>query len=190
MNSFLDPYHAPYKNQHRYWSGLLLVLRFLLYLISVVVPRNPAVNLLAISVCIAGLLVWAWNIHGVYKKRHLDALESSFFLNLVILCIATYQVKLARGNQAAVAYTSVSIVFITFIAIITVHFYHQVINTRIWRLYVRPKLQFTRKVTKQYVCLQDEVQLGETTTPNLLPTTTHINIHAHEPLDLLFVQEL
>ena len=185
MNFFLDAYHAPYKNHHRYWSGLLLVFRFLLYLISVVVSQNPAVNLLAISVCIAGLQVWAWNIHGVYKKRHLDALESSFFLNLVILCIATYQVKVAGGNQAAVAYTSVSVAFITFIAIVTVHFYQQVINTRIWRLYLHPKLHFTRKLTQQYVRFQDEVQLAETPTPNPLPTTTHINIHVREPLDLL-----
>ena len=185
MNCFLDAYHAPYKNQHRYWSGLLLVLRSLLYLISVIVPRNPDVNLLAISVCMAGLQVWAWNIHGVYKKKHLDVLESSFFLNLIILCVATYQVKLAGGNQAAVAYTSVSIAFITFIAIVTIHFYQQVISSRIWRLYLHSKLQYTRKLTQQYEHLQEDAELADTPTPNRLPTTTHINIHVREPLDLL-----
>ena len=184
MNCFLDAYHAPYKNQHRYWSGLLLVLRSLLYLISVIVPRNPSVNLLAISVCMAGLQVWAWNIHGVYKRKHLDVLESSFFLNLIILCIATYQVELAGGNQAAVAYTSVSIAFVTFIAIVTIHFYQQITSSRIWRLYLHPKLQYTRKLTQQYEHLQD-MEPAETPTPTPLPTTTHINIHVREPLDLL-----
>ena len=29
LKAFLDAYHAPYKAKHRYWPGLLLVLRFL-----------------------------------------------------------------------------------------------------------------------------------------------------------------
>ena len=56
---------------------------------------------------------------------------------------------------------------------------------RIWRLNLYPKLQFTRKLTQQYVRLQDEVKLAETPTPNPLPNTIHTDIHVREPLDLL-----
>ena len=33
MKAFLDAYHAPYKLKHRYWTGLLLLLRCGLYLV-------------------------------------------------------------------------------------------------------------------------------------------------------------
>ncbi len=50
LRSFLDAHHAPYKTQHCYWTGLLLLIRFLLFIVSVVIsintPRDPSVNLL------------------------------------------------------------------------------------------------------------------------------------------------
>ena len=33
LKPFMDSYHAPYKAKHRYWPGLLLVLRFALLLV-------------------------------------------------------------------------------------------------------------------------------------------------------------
>ena len=38
-------------------------------------------------------------------------------MNLIVLSVATYHIKLAEGNQLAVGYTSVSIAFATFIGI-------------------------------------------------------------------------
>ena len=50
VRSFFDAYHAPYKEKHRYWTGLLLLLHFFLFIISAVIdinsPRDPSVNLL------------------------------------------------------------------------------------------------------------------------------------------------
>ena len=59
----------------------------------------------------------------VYKSWNLNALEVSFILNLGILAVATYYVKLSGGIQAAVAYTSVGIAFLTFVGIVTYHIY-------------------------------------------------------------------
>ena len=36
LRMFLEPYHAPYTFQHRYWTGLLLLVRVVLYIISAV----------------------------------------------------------------------------------------------------------------------------------------------------------
>ena len=33
---FIDPYHAPYTFKHRYWTGLLLLSRVLLYIVSAI----------------------------------------------------------------------------------------------------------------------------------------------------------
>ena len=48
----------------------------------------------------------------------MDALEGSFVLNLIILVSATYHVEPSKQVQVAVGYTSVSITFATFIAIL------------------------------------------------------------------------
>ena len=62
----------------------------------------------------------------VYKSWYLNALEVPFILNLGILAAATYHVKLTGGSQAAVAYTSVGIAFLTFVGIVTYHIYLQI----------------------------------------------------------------
>ena len=54
--------------------------------------------------------------------RYVNALEGSFFLNLIISSAVNYCVNLLGGNQLIVAYvwtTSVSIAFATFIGILT-----------------------------------------------------------------------
>ena len=122
LKSFMDPYHAPYKPKHRYWPGLLLVLRFVLltvFAFEFEPQKDTSINLLAILVGVGILHLWAWISGGVYKHWCLDALEGSFALNLIILVGATCYVKLTNGNQLAAGYTSVSIALATFIGILT-----------------------------------------------------------------------
>ena len=122
LKSFMDPYHAPYKPKHRYWPGLLLVLRFVLltvFAFEFEPQKDTSINLLAILVGVGILHLWAWISGGVYKHWYLDALEGSFALNLIILVGATCYVKLTNGNQLAASYTSVSIALATFIGILT-----------------------------------------------------------------------
>ena len=119
LKPFMDSYHAPYKAKHRYWPGLLLVLRLVLLLVFAFnVQEEHSVNLLAILVGTGLLHFWVWASGGVYKNWYLDILEGSFALNLIILAAATYHVTLTRGNQLAVGYTSISIAFVTFIGIL------------------------------------------------------------------------
>ena len=122
LKPFIDSYHAPYKAKHRYWPGLLLVLRLVLFVVFAFNPQqDPSINLLAILVGVGMLHMWAWVNGGVYRSWCLDALEGSFALNLIVLAAATYHIKLAVGNQLsqlAIGYTSISIVFMTFIVIL------------------------------------------------------------------------
>ena len=149
LKPFMDSYHAPYKAKHRYWPGLLLVLRFVLLLVFALNPQqDPSINLLAILLGAAILQLWAWFSGGVYKKWCLDALEGSFVLNLIILVGATYHVKLTGGNQLVVGYTSVSIALATFIAILTYHIFQQVRHTKLWKRVPKLNLVF-KKLNKK-----------------------------------------
>ena len=119
VKPFMDSYHAPYKAKHRYWPGLLLVLRFVLLLVFAFnSEENPSINLLAILVANGFVVGWAWVSGGVYRNSCLDALECSFALNLITLVGATSYVNQPQGNQLIVGYTSVSIAFATFTCIV------------------------------------------------------------------------
>ena len=49
IKSFLDTYHAPYTDKHRYWTGLMLLFRVVLFFISAVnALGDTSVNLVAI----------------------------------------------------------------------------------------------------------------------------------------------
>ena len=147
LKPFMDSYHAPYKPKHRYWPGLLLVLRFVLTLVFAF--NDPSINLLAIVVGAGILQLWAWVSGGVYKNWCLDALEGSFALNLTILGAATYYVDQINGNKLAVWYMSVAIALVTFIAILAYHMFQQLRQTKLWKKVPKLKLEFKKLNTKQ-----------------------------------------
>ena len=149
LKPFMDAYHAPYKVKHRYWPGLLLLLRFVLLLVFVVNPQqDPSINLLAILLGCGMLQLWSG---GVYKNWCLDALEGSFMLNLTMLCAVTYHVKLSGGNELAVGYTSVSIALATFIGILAYHILQRLRQTKLWKKVPKLNLKFKKLNTKQKV---------------------------------------
>ena len=169
LKPFMDSYHAPYKPKHRYWPGLLLVLRFVLFLVFAVNhQQDPSINLLAILVGAGILQLWAWVSGGVYKNWCLDALEGSFVLNLIVLSVATYHVQLSGGNQLAVGYTSVSIAFATFIGILAYHIFQQVRHTKLWKKMpkLNMKLRFkelNKKLNKKLSTKQTEENMNNLT---------------------------
>ena len=134
IKTFLDAHHAPYADKHRYWPGLLLLIRFILFLIFILNALGEAsINLLSISAAAVGLFTIGFLTEKIYKSWYLSILEVSFISNLIILSLATYHVNLAGGSQAAVAYTSLSIAFATFIGIVIYHVYLQLGNTKRWK---------------------------------------------------------
>ena len=66
LNSIITPYHAPYNYRHRYWLGLLLLVRVVLYItVAVTVSSNPQIPLLMTVILVGGLLFlirnyWNW----------------------------------------------------------------------------------------------------------------------------------
>jgi len=116
LKPFLDAYTGPYKDKHRYWPGLLLVVRVALFLVfSVNVSGNTAINLCTVAITTTCIMFYTVvNQGGIYKSKVLNAIEYSFFLNLSIISIVTLFAMLNNGDQTAVVYTSVSIAYITF----------------------------------------------------------------------------
>ena len=56
LNTFITTYHAPYSIKHRYWTGLLLLMRVVLYITaSVTTSSDLQVPLLMTNVLVGGL---------------------------------------------------------------------------------------------------------------------------------------
>ena len=135
VKPFLDAYHAPYTNKHRYWTGLMLLLRFVLLLISAVnALGDPSVNLLATASTTTAILTLTTMLSSrIYKSWSLSLLETSFTLNLTILAVATLYIQPSGGNQNSATFISVGISFTTFIGIVIHHSIKQIKGTRLWR---------------------------------------------------------
>ena len=186
LKAILDTYYAPYKPKHRYWTGLLLLVRCALFLVFAFnVSGNDSVNLLAISAASFGIFVWFTLSSVVYRSWYLNALEVSFILNLGILAVATYHVKLSGESQAAVTYTSVGIAFLTFVGIVTYHI-HIRIKSKVQ--YIQRGYQLLhRNGNRNRRCEEDGANLEHQcgVTPNIV-THTEINLRElRSPLDLL-----
>ena len=181
VKAILDSYHASYKLKHRYWTGLLLLLRCALYLVFAFnVTGDDSINLLVISATVLGTSVIFGLVGMVYKSWYLNALELSFILNLGILAAATYHVNLSGGSQAAVAYTSVGIAFLAFVGIVS---YHIFCRMKLKMQYIQSGRQLRPRNYHQI-----DTNEPQGCQPAVTPTITYTVVDLQElrsPLDLL-----
>ena len=126
LKLFVEIHHAPFTPKHRYWTGLLLIVRALLYLVAAAnVSNDPQLALSAIvftMICI--LFLTAFIDIKMYKKVALNALDTFFILNTLLFSVFTwYSLNSPNINQRAVAYTSVLTTFATLCLILLYHVY-------------------------------------------------------------------
>ena len=123
MYMFLEPYHAPYNGKHHYWTGLLLFVHTFLHVNAILnFFLDPHINLVSVILIVGGLILLKGVIaKRVYKSRLIDVMETAVYFNLVAFSALTlYSLEVER-SQAAVAYTSVTIIFILVLGVITFH---------------------------------------------------------------------
>ena len=181
IKPFFDAYQAPYRDQHRYWVGLMLCLRCVLFTVDVLLSlqsADPIHNLPAIVAVAIGLFTITRFTGVIYKKFCLDVLEVSFILNLGILAVATYTVRSAEKpeSQAAVTNVSVGIAFVTFVGVLVYHMYQQVwpkLQQRIHLLHHRREHQSDEEADTD-----SEAQISTA------PTMTIVECPHPEPLEL------
>ena len=142
VKTLLDTYYGPYQDKHRYWTGLLLLLRGVMFVtFAFNILGDPSVNLLCITSASLGITMVTRMTGQIYKKLWLDVLEASFILNLGVLAAATYHVRLAGGCQGVLSYLSVSIALVTFIGILLYHIYLQTHSATFWKRLPKPNFQ-------------------------------------------------
>ncbi len=142
LRSFLDAYHAPYKPRHRYWTGLLLLVRFALLVTTArTLSTNPSVIFLVVQIFVLLLLVWVSFFGGVYRKWYLNVLEGFFFVNLGLLSASIHHIRYSSStmelsssetqtSSTAVTSTLVTAALAAFLGIVAFHIYLKVKETK------------------------------------------------------------
>ena len=145
LKLFIETYYAPFVPKHRYWTGLLLIARAILYLVAAVnVSNDPQLALSGIvftMICI--LFLVAFIDIRMYKKIPLNILDTFFILNVLMFSVFTwYSLSSTKINQKAVAYTSVLSTFTILLLIILYHVYAYT------KIFSKAKTNISRKINK------------------------------------------
>ena len=128
LNAFISVHHAPYNSKYRYRTGLLLLVRVVLYItasIATSYSNKPQSSLLVTLILVGGLLL----LNGItsfraYKKSIVDVLEIGLYFNLLAFAaFSQYDFKTDIMKQTAVAYTSTILTFILLVGVVIYHVY-------------------------------------------------------------------
>ena len=125
LNAFIATYHAPYNSQYRFWTGLLLFIRVVLYITTAFSASDiPQVPLL-MTIFLLGGIIFLKQIIGmrIYKKVTTDIIEIIMYFNLVMF--AVFSLSDLRGNvitkRVATSYASTLLALILLLGIIIMH---------------------------------------------------------------------
>ena len=141
LKPFLDAYTGPYTNEGRYWTGLLLVVRIILFTAS---GFNHSTGITSLNVTLASivvvlLLILPWLLRtGIYYKRWLNILECSFLMNLGVLCTGTQYLFYYKRRQEWLTHLSIGFTFIIFFTILIYHLCqlktinNKIVKYRVW----------------------------------------------------------
>jgi predicted outer membrane repeat protein len=131
--SVMDAYHAPFNRKHRYWTGLMLLTRCVLFVTFAANFKEGALlsNMYATTLVTIGILAIKVNVANVYKNPLKEKLELSFILNLAVLAASIYYSE-GRGEDTTSCKclrASLSMTLATFVAILAYQAHLQLSST-------------------------------------------------------------
>ena len=155
LQFFIDTYHMPYTAKHRYWTGLLLFIRIVVYLISALsISSDPTITLLSTAIIISLLFLYltACRIVRVYKNSLISALESFVYFNIVCFALVTWYSSNNQNNNLEIVRNvfiniSVSTIFLLFLVVVTYHAYRYT-NTKFYS--ATQSTKFIKKIKERF----------------------------------------
>ncbi len=143
---FMNAHHAPLNNDHRYWVGLLLLVKLVYFLLSTLFYANVDVVGL-FSASLASIMLLLKLLNRAYTKRSTNFLETLFFINLFVISIvvANSRTSISKNIHFILAYLSMSIVFVSFIVMTVLH----TCGKRLSKTYATIRMQSAIRVSQQ-----------------------------------------
>ena len=166
LKPFIDSYEGPYVSRHRFWTGLLLLIRIPIYVTTAGVDVTSSNTNLILTIFLAMGLVIYLSHFGVYKKWQYCLLELFLYINLSVLFqltlfFRTYEdgIISSPSSDALLASYSITVgsALVLFITIVIVNIF-----SRCWQLRsTRVILTKEPEIFSNYV-IYDEVDLTQT----------------------------
>eukprot|EP00731_Ephydatia_muelleri_P012587 Em0006g1481a len=132
LKPFIDSYEGPYVNRHRFWTGILLLARAIIYSVNTNVQlTSKSTDLMVVISITVGLMVYLARF-GVYKKWQYTLLEMFLCADLSLLCLIALSFESYEENgSSALSLSSlhsayavlVGIAFICFLAVLGIQTY-------------------------------------------------------------------
>ena len=122
LNAFISTYHAPYYGKHRYWTGLLLLVRVLLFITaSVTISLSPQTVPLILIISM-GVLVFLKAVVGmrIYKKTLFDIVNTVFIFHLLVLSALSLFTLFGNDTLRQLAVAHISTIFVFFLLIVAI----------------------------------------------------------------------
>ena len=151
LNAFIYMYHVPYTAQHRYWTGLLLLARIVLYLI-LDLSNDPKFRLLTITLITTCLLLLKAMLGSkVYKRKLTDYLDTVSIFNILVFSLVSFYTVGNQSSQKLAANISVGIAIVMFLFVICYHLKFSLLEVSL----------FNRKMNsiKQKICIRNKHRL-------------------------------
>ena len=171
LKPLLDSYYGPYKTHTRYWTGFLLLVRCVLYIVFSF--GDASTNHFAIIITFFIIVLAFTLIPGrIYTNSHINIIESLVYSNLIVLS----GVILSLDPSAALVYSLVGMVFAIMVCIILYPFFmHYTFESL--RMKIRTKISASFHHMK--IPIKKEETSATETTPKKVSTTV---IELREPL--------
>ena len=126
IKPLLDAYQGPYKDKYRHWTGVMLLLRLVLFVVfSANTLGNPNINVFAISMSVVAVYLHQIYVGRLYKNWLNWFLEGFYSCNLLVFSIAVLFLNASQGSSEALACVMVGSAFIVFCLVVVWHFNHQ-----------------------------------------------------------------
>ena len=181
IKPLLDAYQGPYTNKFRCWTGVMLVVRNVLFILFAANGfGDPDINLVLINSIVLGLIqAFMWLPGKVYKVLTLNILEAIFIMKLGIFSAWTIFIRQNNSDpvkgQMIAAYTITTITIIIFIVITSYHIWIAIKTSQVVK-------KLTRKPPRQQNNIRQE-NLNDVTQAVQPPSVPYTSMNElREPL--------
>ena len=174
MKPFFDVYQGPYSDKFRFWTGLLLISRVVLFIVYASnYESDPSLSFfctIAIAVLLAMILVKT----AVYRHNLANSMELLSLLNIVTLCAVSWLTTTTgyekwRPIREYTIYVSVAVMIAVFLGIVL----YQLIMMTCPKAFDK-----RRKLVEQTTTVSID-QFSVSAEP---PTSTTVSVELKEPL--------
>ena len=174
IKPLLDAYQGPYRDRFRFWTGLMLVMRAILFItFASNALGDPRVNLLAIAISLLLLLIILWNTGPVYKSYLTHSIECFYILNLGVYSAATQFLTSSGASphqQGQLAAVMVGSAFLVFCGILLYHLYTQLQNIDMVKTYLSRVMKWLCPWSKKTDVEMAEVEMAELEVEDMAPS--------------------